>query len=489
MKTEPHYQKQKIVNMAANGELVLSDVLCFVKNKYVKVPGKPLKSALVDFYSVESVSEAKIRLLSDIEALKASDTSVKFPHVPQRRAGEDRIVREIDDIFTLFRHLDEQKLVDSLPRYVSADPDMMPSIRLFEGDMNVIMIMLEKLGHKFEEYGSALSTITRDVSALQSKFVSLEQAKVVSLDQFPPLPSVNTTVPVPRPQRQPQPQQQPSVQSLLGNSAHIETNVQPTERGVPDWATLASTPHICSTNRFAPLASTTDDEGTMSGYETVQTKKNKRRRSKESQERATTTAQNPQQRQQQRQRRSALFGKSTVVTNIAAARRLRKKKVYCIDNVDPACSRDDIEAFVNAIPVDIVSCFEAKPRRRRNESEEIPRKAFRLCIYEDERERLLDASIWPDSVIISEWFFKPEQSTQRGERQEQSKKMRLGDVKNGSAAVDAAAIIVTGQSSSSSDCPTVGEPNVNSSIGLSDDTIIAAYTVNMDCTNSTNHGD
>jgi len=85
--------------------------------------------------------------------------------------------------------------------------------------------------------------------------------------------------------------------------------------------------------------------------------------------------------------------------------------------------------------------------------------------------RLLDASIWPDSVIISEWFFKPEQSTQRSERQEQSKKMRLGDVKNGSAAVDAAAIIVTGHSGSSSDCPTVGEPNANSSIGLCNDTI------------------
>ena len=70
----------------------------------------------MDFYSVESVLEAKVRLLSDIEALKESDTSVKFPHVPQRRAGEDRIVHEIDDIVTLFRHLDEQKLVDSLPR-------------------------------------------------------------------------------------------------------------------------------------------------------------------------------------------------------------------------------------------------------------------------------------------------------------------------------------------------------------------------------------
>ena len=43
-----------ITNMAANGELVLSDVLCFVKNKYVKVPGKPLKSALVEHFTLSS---------------------------------------------------------------------------------------------------------------------------------------------------------------------------------------------------------------------------------------------------------------------------------------------------------------------------------------------------------------------------------------------------------------------------------------------------
>ena len=43
----------------------------------------------------------------------------------------------------------------------------LPSTRLFEGDMNVIMIMLEKLERKVDGYGSALSVIIRNVTALQ----------------------------------------------------------------------------------------------------------------------------------------------------------------------------------------------------------------------------------------------------------------------------------------------------------------------------------
>ena len=66
--------------MAVSSALVLSDVLCFVKAKYVTVPIKQLKSALVDFYSVESLSEAKVQLLYDIEAMKSV---VSFPHCPR----------------------------------------------------------------------------------------------------------------------------------------------------------------------------------------------------------------------------------------------------------------------------------------------------------------------------------------------------------------------------------------------------------------------
>jgi len=63
------------------------------------------------------------------------ETPVKPPHVARRRAGDNRIVREVDDIIALIQYLDENKLLCSLPIYVSANSDCMPSARLFEGEL------------------------------------------------------------------------------------------------------------------------------------------------------------------------------------------------------------------------------------------------------------------------------------------------------------------------------------------------------------------
>ena len=58
--------------------------------------------------------------------------------------------------------------------------------------------------------------------------------------------------------------------------------------------------------------------------------------------------------------------------------------------------------------INVISCFEVKPRRRRDKEGEIDdRKSFRLCIRADDQDRLLDANKWPNSIVISEWFFKP----------------------------------------------------------------------------------
>ena len=405
---------------------MLSDVLCFFKNKFSKVPLKQLKCITVDFYTVDDLSEAKVRLLSDIEALKSS---VRFPHVPQRRDGEARLAREADDLIALFNCLDEHKLLDSLPRYVSADPDRIPSTRLFEGDMNVIMVMLEKLEHKVDGYGSALSAITRDVTALQSK--------CIVPDQFPPLPAPALPVPTAASQVRPaqQPQRQPPAQRMTaasGNSTHIETNIQSStevSEQRQDWAAHASTPNA-STNRYAALASTTDDEA---GYERVQSKK-KRPRVRTPQQQSSamvnSTRQYQQQagQQQQQRRRPSVFGKSVVATRIAAARKLKKRKaVLCIDNVDAVCACSDIELFVNAMSVEVVSCFEVKSRlqrKTRTDDNGEGHKAFRLCIYAEDTHRLMNPEVWPDSVIISEWYFKSPRNVP-AEEQEQSKRRRM----------------------------------------------------------------
>jgi len=56
--------------------------------------------------------------------------------------------------------------------------------------------------------------------------------------------------------------------------------------------------------------------------------------------------------------------------------------------------------------VNVFSCFPARPRRIRGESQPVTdRLAFRLCVADTDCDRLLDSSKWPDSVIISEWYY------------------------------------------------------------------------------------
>jgi len=86
-----------------------------------------------------------------------------------RREGDNKITREVDDLITLLLFLDENKLLSALPKYVSSSPDSMPSARLLEEDLNVLLVMLEKMGNNFEEYRSALAAIVNDVGELRSK--------------------------------------------------------------------------------------------------------------------------------------------------------------------------------------------------------------------------------------------------------------------------------------------------------------------------------
>jgi len=114
-----------------------------------------------------------------------------------------------------------------------------------------------------------------------------------------------------------------------------------------------------------------------------------------------------------------VLGTSTATgTIISAAERRQKKVVLCIDNIGMSCTEMDMKSFISSLSVNAVSCFEVKPRRRRNEAvDQIKRKAFRVCVYENQLHHLLNADIWPDSVTISEWYFKPKdpsESTQQG---------------------------------------------------------------------------
>ena len=103
-------------------------------------------------------------------------------------------------------------------------------------------------------------------------------------------------------------------------------------------------------------------------------------------------------------------------SRLTAALPIYKKEIFCIDNVDKETIVADIRNFVESLSVRVMSCFEAKPRKRRGESDDDVscRKAFRLCICSDDRERLLDDSQWPAFISVYQWFFKGQQSQPTG---------------------------------------------------------------------------
>ena len=113
----------------------------------------------MDFYTPEDISVAKVRLLDDIRNL---NSTIKLPHVPQRRDGDQRLVREVDDIMLLLSRLDEHKLLDALPRYVNSSPDNMPSVRLYEGEFNGLMTILKRMDklHVVPDWAKLTSTPT-----------------------------------------------------------------------------------------------------------------------------------------------------------------------------------------------------------------------------------------------------------------------------------------------------------------------------------------
>ena len=79
---------------------------------------------------------------------------------------------------------------------------------------------------------------------------------------------------------------------------------------------------------------------------------------------------------------------SSVIQGLSAATELINKSVFCVDNLHPRVDAQRLSDFVRKLGVKVLSCYQIKPRRQRNEVEPIvDRSAFRLCNDSAYRER------------------------------------------------------------------------------------------------------
>jgi hypothetical protein len=322
------------------------------------------------------------------------------------------LTNEVEDIFAMLLFLDERGQLPNLPRYVSSGPDNMPSVRLFDGDMRFLLARLDKLEEKLSEFSSSLVAITADIQQIRQHSKGPQVLSTHSLAGLPQANPQSCSMGGSSTMYQPEAVATGnSHESSLTNSVNIGQLIPSTSSS---WAAVAaSTPLVNKTVHLVrddQLSSESADEG----YTKVHSRKKRRRQSPQEQEQEQVAAGdqsiNPTKSTHPR-RKPLLVGKlenitaSSTTYAITAAKPLIKKAVFYVDNVDKSVSIDDMHAFVSELGVDVLSLFETKPRQRRNVTY-VERKAFRLCINNDHRDRLLVDSKWPIYVSISEWFFK-----------------------------------------------------------------------------------
>jgi len=141
----------------AAAPVVLQSSLCYLVKRFGKVAVKPLKSMTLDFYDVEELNTAKQQLLLDVNNM---NLDINLPHIPGRRDGDSKAVRIVDDIFTLLTFLDENLKLNLLPCYMTDSPDALPSGRLYEGDLSVLMKFMHKMESEIKELKLALASVT-----------------------------------------------------------------------------------------------------------------------------------------------------------------------------------------------------------------------------------------------------------------------------------------------------------------------------------------
>jgi len=125
--------------------VVVSEVLCFLIHKKGRSPEKSLKSFLFEFYTGDIILAAKYALFEAVSTFKIDGCPTLRKRRESKESPDLKVRADIDDLVALVTFVDENKVSDKLPIFVAANPDLIPSPRLLEGDLLVLINKLTNI--------------------------------------------------------------------------------------------------------------------------------------------------------------------------------------------------------------------------------------------------------------------------------------------------------------------------------------------------------
>jgi len=127
--------------------LLVSELLCYLLNKYGNVQIEAVKKVILSFYTGSEISAAKELLFKTVFELN-DDLTVGLPRNVNRRKSDSRATIELDDLVGLIDAVDEKQLLSKLPEFVARKPERLPPFRADELDLCLAVRRIAELEEK-----------------------------------------------------------------------------------------------------------------------------------------------------------------------------------------------------------------------------------------------------------------------------------------------------------------------------------------------------
>jgi hypothetical protein len=104
-----------------------------------------------------------------LEDLSSLHSTVQLLRMPKRRDSANQLNSEIDAGFNQLTFADDNKLLSTLPRYSVVDTDIVPNMRLFEGDdyESAYMYRIDRFESKMSELFTSMSAMSSCIASVQ----------------------------------------------------------------------------------------------------------------------------------------------------------------------------------------------------------------------------------------------------------------------------------------------------------------------------------
>ena len=173
-------------------EVVFSEVLCFIKNNFYKLPCSEIKPVLCNFYDDDELAIAKETLHKAVLNAVGDGIQLQLPRLPKRQ-GDGKTKLIVDDILKLFTIIDEWKL--DVPRFVAEELSRIPFVN---ADSINVLALAKKLDcvetrlHSVEQILSkaVISGVNDSAPGTCSADGDSTATGAFDTDDFPPLLSV-----------------------------------------------------------------------------------------------------------------------------------------------------------------------------------------------------------------------------------------------------------------------------------------------------------